>query len=136
MVWAQLGTRLRVNVNKHGMKMMIKNTKFKRYKKLTGRCYEIAFRFIMDNPEWLLIHGELDLTFFLGQQYANYKHAWAKNKNAFFDPANNSIYQADEWEKFKPTEINVYSIKEAVLEATKHGLKKMHYGPWNNKTEE
>jgi hypothetical protein len=108
-----------------------KDIKIRKYRKLSGRCYELACRFVLDNPQWVLIHGRLDLTVFLDQKYANYLHAWARNGNSIYDPAHNSIYQNDEWEKFKPTEIKVYSVEDASLEITKFGWRKRHYGPWD-----
>jgi hypothetical protein len=109
--------------------------KIRRYKKVTGRCYEIAYRFVMDNPEWLLIHGKLDLFDFLGKEYVKYYHAWARKGNEVFDPAHNCIYKKEEWKKFKPIEIKIYSIKEANLEVIKPKWGKCHYGPWENKAE-
>jgi hypothetical protein len=106
--------------------------KMRPYRKTSRRCWEIAWRFVDDNPDWTLVHGKLNLSaFLLGSMYANYDHAWAKRGDYIFDPNHNGFFSKKEWKEFRPKEIKTYSAYTASREMLnpKHG--KCHYGPWD-----
>jgi len=107
--------------------------KKRRYKNCASRCYEISFRFVSDNQDWILIHGILDIADVLDrreEEYRQYHHAWAEKDQYVFDPAHNYFYFKKDFKKaFNAKMITRYSFLEAsgLLLSTK----KMHYGPWH-----
>jgi len=107
--------------------------KKRHYRNLTGRCYEIAFRFVSDNEGWALIHGTLDIADALGrddEKYRHYKHAWAEKGCYVYDPSHNYFYLKKEFERdFNAKPIKSYSLREA--RSTMINAGKTHYGPWH-----
>lgn len=103
----------------------------RRYRNPLSRCYEIAFRFVLDNDGWRLVHGTLDVADALGrpdEKYRHYKHAWAEKGNHVYDPTHNYFYLKKEYQRdFHTKAIKKYSRREACSTMAAAG----HYGPWH-----
>ena len=110
--------------------MKLPGVKIRRYRKTQGRCFEIVFLFVVDNPRWTIVHGTIDINF-RGRRAPGYIHAWAKRGDYIFEPENNCIFLRDEWEGLKPKEIKTYSIKKAAKEMIDPKNRKRQGGPWD-----
>ena len=86
---------------------------------------------MIDNQDWTLIHGTLNVSDLLGKtdkKYRQYGHAWAEKDEYVFDPAHNCFYSKQYFEKsFKAKTIKRYSLRET----SKLILKMNHSGPWH-----
>jgi hypothetical protein len=91
-----------------------------------GRCFELAARFVMDNPDWEIVHATLypRIGNFADQIYF---HSYAQKGNIIFDPVFNQFYNADKHAKYyNTTDKRVYNSKVAIKKMLKSG----NYGPW------
>ena len=101
----------------------------KKIKAKRGFCYENAFRFIMDNPDWILVHGIV-----IGSGPTNLGkemgHAWAENETDCYDPYTDIIILPELFYHFGQVKYVVkYTFKEALSLANKHKT----YGAWDSK---
>lgn len=91
-----------------------------------GRCYEIAGRFIMDNPDWFLVHATLypKLGKFAGKPFP---HAFTELGEIVFDPVFNKFY-------VKAAYYAIHNVTNArkyeSMKALKLMLKTKHFGEW------
>ncbi len=60
---------------------MRETMKVRRYRKTQGRCYELAFKFVLDNPDWQLVHGSRLMA---STDSWRYGHAWAEPRRQQF----------------------------------------------------
>ena len=91
-----------------------------------GRCFELAARFVMDNPDWDIVHATLYPR--LGQ-FADriYFHGYAQKGTVIFDPVFNQFFNAEKHEKYyTTTDKRIYNQATAM----KMMLKSENYGPW------
>jgi hypothetical protein len=100
-----------------------------------GRCYELAFRYILNEPNGRrahLVHGALYGPLVCVEPY---EHAWIwfYRKKLVWDVVHERYYTADEYRhKFHAVAHRVYTRKEAcILAGVRHG----HSGPWHQPPE-
>ena len=97
------------------------------FQKRLGRCYELSWQFVMDNPNWNLIHGYIttrDLS-------KTIDHAWCETGDMVFDPVVNIKWPKDAYYRFFNAEKEKeYSFKDAIQNGSLTG----HYGPWHDIT--
>jgi hypothetical protein len=91
-----------------------------------GRCFELAGRFVMDNPDWDVVHATLYPR--LGNFGDSiYFHGYAQKDKIIFDPVFNQFFNADKHEKYyTTTDKRIYDHATAM----KMMLKSGNYGPW------
>jgi hypothetical protein len=86
-----------------------------------GRCYELAGRYVFDDPRWSLVHGTACCAD--GRVW----HAWLKFGDYIYDPVLDRSYSAHEYAStFDTEEDSTFTQREAAVTALKFG----HWGPW------
>jgi len=109
-----------------------------------GRCFELSGKFIMNNPEWKLIHAVItDRVFGTGSSIT---HAWCEKDGIVYDPVLEEEFPAiayyglygvvdykyNDYEKKNsiPESLKIqYDYKEAI----EIMLQTENYGPWDQK---
>ena len=95
--------------------------KLRKFRKRTGRCYELSFATILDNPDWLLVHGSVN------GRYERIGHAWLEKDGMIYDAVLNERMPKDVY--FEKYDVE-NCLTCANLEAAKLVLSTGHYGPW------
>ena len=93
-------------------------------KERAGRCYELAWRHIINHGEGTLIHGEV-WSHKLGRMIG---HAWVETETGFiYEPVSDQYFEKD-WlyKTYKVKEFNTYTPEQAAIMAART---KTH-GPW------
>jgi len=112
-------------------KITLDAIKKRRYKKRDGRCYEIGYKFVEDNPSWILVHAVINPPTgrFKGLPYP---HCFCENDTYIYDPVLDVVYQKNEY-------YSVYKITDAIrydlVTAAKTMVQNKHYGPWTDEHE-
>jgi hypothetical protein len=102
-----------------------------RPRKRAGRCYELAYRYLMmderfsersSDTDWLLVHGEVN-----GPDGTRIGHAWLEREGEIYDPVGDEFLPKVQYRmRFAVKNIRKYSrleVAEAVLACN-------HLGPW------
>jgi hypothetical protein len=90
-----------------------------------GRCFELNYKFVMANPEYLLVHGYI--TNFKVKPPVSIAHAWCKSENTIYDAVLNTSCEANAYHAFYDAEeVYVYNAKEAEISTLVNDT----YGPW------
>lgn len=92
--------------------------------KRDGRCFELAYRHILNTQEGTLIHAEV-FSYTLGHTI---EHALIETETGFiYEPVLDRYFEKD-WlyRKYKVKELARYTVTEAAI----MGLKTGNYGPW------
>lgn len=89
-----------------------------------GKCYELAFEFLMGEEEGELVHGRI----YAGTPLRWIKHAWVELPTGFtYDGVVDMFVPTEEYKiKMRAIEDNRYTLKEAAHNV----LKTEHYGAW------
>ena len=96
------------------------------FKNRMGRCYEIAMKFVTDNPSAKIFHGIIN-----GKEGRIY-HAWNEIEGKIYDPVSNRLYSPRNYEiAFKPIILKEYTSEQAIIENLRSG----HYGPYHETPE-
>jgi hypothetical protein len=91
-----------------------------------GRCYELAGRYVSENPEATLVHGRLVNPFAKGLKELD--HAWVEEGNQIFDPVMDRWWPKDLYKAvFQAKEYQRYSHTDVLNSSLKHE----HWGPWH-----
>jgi len=100
-----------------------------KHKKRSGRCFELAFSYLLGNEDKILVHGSVQ--HISGNQMA---HAWIENHEGdVYDLVKNEIYNGDEYyRKFNARKMFSYTVKDAANKFTEHN----HSGPWEQSVRE
>ena len=98
----------------------------KSQKNRDGRCYELAGRFIMANPDWDLVHATLYP--YTGKfKDRAFPHAFAEHGPWVYDPVFNKFYvKLHYYHFYRVTAAKTYTSDEAC----KMMLKTKHFGDW------
>lgn len=92
-----------------------------RPRKRQGRCYELAFKFLMDDPTWTLVHGRVD------SSGAVIGHAWLERDGWVFDPVLNRTLLWDDFAtRHRAARLASFNGPDAARRALASG----HSGPW------
>jgi hypothetical protein len=102
-------------------------TEFKktRHKNRDGRCFELSLSYLLDHPEYTLVHGTLN------SDVLPLAHAWIENQNGYvYDLVKNQEFPVQEYyQKYQAKKVVTYSIKEAAVQMSETGTS----GPWDDK---
>lgn len=98
--------------------------KKRKWRKRLGRCYELAYLTQQDNPDWTLVHGEVDD----GHGRA-IGHAWIEKEDEVYDAVFDSVfskasYRIERW----AVVFEEYTRTEAALLL----VKTKNMGPWTS----
>ena len=87
-----------------------------------GRSFEVAFRFLLDNRSWQLVHG---------LRNASANQAWCELcRDWVYEPVSNRLYQLESFrERFSTEECARYAYNEAIS----NFLSFESYGPWDSR---
>jgi hypothetical protein len=92
-----------------------RNLKRRRWRKRLGRCYELAYLTQQDNPDWTLVHGEVD-----DGHGRVIGHAWIEKDDEVYDAVLDcvflkALYKLERWavafEKYTRTEAALLLVK-------------------------
>ena len=87
-----------------------------------GRCFELAYGYLSDDPTWTLVHGRG-----ISQLVGVFSHAWLKRDGYVYDTTFNRTFTAEVYATLvKIEEIATYTYREAA----EHALRTGHSGPW------
>jgi len=90
-----------------------------------GQCYALAGRFVMDHPEYMLVHGIIN-----GRRFGIDKdnpHAWVEKDNVAYDLVQDQeLPKETYYEVFGAVPDKTYTHNEAIKMMLKHE----HFGPW------
>jgi hypothetical protein len=90
--------------------------------KRLGRCYELAGKFSMDNPQAILVHGSIE-----GMGMPRLKHAFCVTKEGVWEPITNEVWPLQSFISFFSPHIDyTYGQKQAMGAMVLSG----HFGPW------
>lgn len=97
----------------------------------SGNCYEIAGRFVLQNPDCKLCHGHL-----FNEDHSTcgpLPHAWAVLPSGrVFEPYTGQIHCSHMAEEFfGMVAYEEYDCENAIVMMLKH----KHFGPWNERSE-
>jgi len=93
-----------------------------RPRKRQGRCYELAFKLLTDDPTWTLVHGVAN------SGGADIGHAWLERDGWVFDPVlNRSLAWIDYATDRRAVRLASFTAQDAARRAVASG----HYGPWD-----
>lgn len=93
-----------------------------------GMCYEYAFAWVDNCPEYTLCHGTLTGPS-VAQHDVDYHHAWAENEIAglVYEPLVNKAFPLDEYyANTQPVDVSRYSAMSARLKVQTRET----WGPW------
>jgi len=93
-------------------------------KERAGRCYELAWKHIIDQEEGALVHGEV-WSHKLGRMIG---HAWVETETGFvYEPVSDQYFEKD-WlyRTYKVREFNTYTPEQAAIMASST----RSFGPW------
>lgn len=104
-----------------------KDAVVKDYGPRTGLCYEMAARFVRDNPTWSVVHATLypQIGDFVNSVYL---HGFAEKDNVIFDPVVNAFYDRESYYKYYAiTDVRKFSATQArrLMGRTRH------WGSWD-----
>lgn len=89
-----------------------------RARKRAGRCYELAYHFVVENPDAHLVHGEIQ----------GHGHAWVVYHGWVWDPSDNRLTAPTEWRwRAHARPIVTLTQREAAEALCSEG----HYGPFH-----
>jgi len=89
----------------------------------TGTCYEDAGRFLLKQPDSILIHGTIEAPS-LGKRIG---HAWIETDTGYiWEPRSGQYMTPKTFSVFEPVEEARYSAEEASILSLRTG----HWGPW------
>jgi hypothetical protein len=91
-----------------------------------GRCYELAFAYLLDSVEgsdWALVHGDTRVT------PEPIGHAWLRRGNTIFDPVANLYFSVDEYRALSGAREHA---RYSRVQAAKVMVALNHYGPWGD----
>lgn len=95
-----------------------------RAKNRAKRCYELAFRGILQYADVTLVHGEVR-----GPNNIRIGHAWLAGDGFIYDSVDDAFYEpADYCRHFGARPLYAYNQREAARLAYETG----HYGPWED----
>lgn len=100
--------------------------KQRRYTRRQGRCYEIAYHVLIDNPmiDARLVHGRIEQGAGLAN---NIDHARIEVDGSVWDPVHNQTYDKKIYYIARnATAVKTYTGREAAELLAKEN----HYGPW------
>lgn len=99
------------------------NMNSRKYRKRTGRCYELAWRTVLESDGLTLVHGQCN-----GPEGQVIDHAWIEcSDGSVLDEVLNASFAGDEYaRKYGAIVIRRYSKEEAAKKSLETG----HYGPW------
>lgn len=101
-----------------------KPLKKRRYRNREQRCFELSAKTILDNTDWTLVHGKINLPELPNHFYF---HAWVMNGNKVYDPVKDLECTWEEYqEQFHAEILKTYSAKQTAELISGTG----HYGPW------
>jgi hypothetical protein len=107
---------LRLGVRKIGPKNALSRVRVRE-----GRCYELAFRALLDVDRWSLVHASV-----LGAA-GTIGHAWLVRDGVVYDPVLDAeMPEVDYARRFRVAGPRIYSVVEAARMVLETG----HYGPW------
>jgi len=96
------------------------------------RCYELASRFVLDNPTWSLVHSVL---FNYDAPGYDYPHAFAEKDGVVYDTALNQFYKKEEYfAVFFVVVMAMYSAIEMARLMLKHPIYGACYA-WEGKVD-
>lgn len=98
--------------------------KKRKWRKRLGRCYELAYLTQQDNPDWTLVHGEVD-----DGHGRTIGHAWIEKEDEVYDAVFDSVfskasYRLERW----AVVFEEYTRTEAALLLVKTN----NTGPWTS----
>ena len=93
-----------------------------------GRCYELAFRFLLEQQEGELVHGSVET------DSRRIDHAWVELPTGYvYEPENEIFFPLAFFKKaLKPKEDNRYNLEQAARMAVRTG----NYGWWTEQERE
>ena len=106
-----------------------------RPRKRSGRCYELALKYLMASPDeegWHLVHGDVNLCGLVdgdatGSQRAG--HAWLVRGDTVYDTTLDQTFSVTTYEQImEAVRFAEYTKLEAAQEMSKSG----HSGPWDD----
>lgn len=90
-----------------------------------GRCFELNYKFVVDNQEWSLVHGYI--TDIRGKQPVTVHHAWSKKGNLIYDAVLDAEMDYKVYYHFyRHEERYVYTAMEAI----EISMRDRTYGNW------
>jgi hypothetical protein len=93
----------------------------RRYRLRSGRCYELAGKYLLDDPTWTLVHGTAR-----GRD-GRIGHAWLVRGDTVYDATlDKSFARADYVARYAANEVTTYRA----IEAARAMLVSGHWGPW------
>ena len=99
----------------------VPNIKLAAFSERIRKSFEIAFRFVLENEGWQLVHGRLS---------AGTDHAWCElERDWVYEPESNRLY---EWKSFRQSFSYTESVRYACGEAISNFLTFETYGPWHS----
>lgn len=91
-----------------------------------GRCYELAAKFVMENPSWSLVHGFITDKF--GNSGNTIDHAWAMKDGWRYDAVLDIEFLDNVFDAlFFPENLVIYPS----IEMTQRIYNSCHWGPWH-----
>lgn len=93
-----------------------------------GRCYELAGRYVMENPTATLVHGSIQ-----GMGNPRLDHAWAETRGGnIYEPITDREWEPKVFDAvFNPKERATYGGHDSLVKMVDTG----HFGPWDDKQE-
>jgi hypothetical protein len=96
-----------------------------RHRKRAKRCFELSGVFVLDNPDWILLHAATALISLPG---CSRLHAFAEKGNVVYDPVINKFYDKERYYLFhKVRDARFYTVKELA----NFVFKTNQWGPWD-----
>lgn len=88
-----------------------------------GRCYELAFKGVIQAPQWQLVHGYFDC------QRVRLGHAWLLHQGKIFCPTLDRVFdEAAYYAEHQTVPLVTYTVHQAAKLVIEH----KHYGPWEH----